>query len=72
MAKKESLTVRREWQAAGKPTRLTPEELAEKRKAALTRAREARKAQKAKREALESTLAEKCVSIDELLEQVGK
>ena len=72
IAKKDSLTVRKERQAAGKPTRLTPEELAEKRKAALARAREARKVQKAKLEALESALAEKGVSIDELLEQVGK
>ena len=71
-AKLEGLNARKARQAAGKPTKLTPEERAEKRKAALARAREAKKAQKAKLESLANAISDKGVSIDELLAQINK
>ena len=58
--------------ASGKPTKLTPEERAEKRKADLAKAREAKKAEKAKRDALMNALNEKGMSIDELLQQLNQ
>ena len=71
-SKREGLIFRKERQAAGKPTKLTPEERAEKRKAALARAREVKKAEKAKLETLAHTLSDKGLSIDEVLEKIGK
>jgi len=58
--------------AQGQSVRLTPEERAEKKKAALAKAREAKRIQKAKTDALMNALNEKGVSIDEILEQIGK
>ena len=53
-------------------SKLTPEERAEKRKADLAKAREAKKAEKAKRDALMNALNEKGMSIDELLQQLNQ
>ncbi len=51
---------------------LTPEQRAEKRKASIARAREVKKAEKAKLEALALAISDKGVSIDEVLAQIGK
>ena len=58
--------------STAKAAKLTPEERAEKRRAALAKAREVKKAEKAKVTALMSKLQEQGKSIDEVLAALGK
>ena len=72
IAKKERLIRNMNKANAGEKVKLTAEQIAEKRKAALARRREIKKAEKAKQEALMGALQDKGITIDELIEQLKK
>ena len=71
-AKKERIIEAMNKPAKETKPKLSPEERAQRRRDALAKAREAKKAEKEKYEALLSALAESGKSVDDLLEELKK
>ena len=70
--KRARLVINKDKAAAGVKVKLTPEQIAEKRRASLAKRREIKKAEKAKMETLMSALQSKGKTLDDLLETLTK
>ena len=72
IAKRERLVNNMNRAASGERVRLTPEEAAEKRRAAITKRRDIKRAEKQKVETLMNALRDRGQTIDDLLESLNK